>query len=74
MALKDRDINTRRYAAGARDVKRERPLEVEVADSSARVEAWLAAEQTSPSQRAEREEEVVALADDCSVQQRPRWR
>ena len=37
-----------------RDVTRERSLEASIEQSSARIEAWLAADQSSPSQRAER--------------------
>jgi RNA polymerase sigma-70 factor (ECF subfamily) len=45
-----------------RDVARERSLEAAAEESAARLEAWLAAEQSSPSQRAERDEEAVRLA------------
>jgi RNA polymerase sigma-70 factor (ECF subfamily) len=47
---------------GKRDVARERSLEAVIAESSARLEAWLAAEQSSPSERAVREEELIRLA------------
>src|SRR5262245_42422285 len=52
----------RRFSAGARDVGLERSLEASLDESSARVEAWLAAGHTSPSQRADRNEQLLALA------------
>ena len=48
----------RDFRRDRRDVNREQALEA----SSARVEAWLAAEQSSPSERAERSEEAARLA------------
>jgi RNA polymerase sigma-70 factor (ECF subfamily) len=45
-----------------RDVARERSLEADLDQSSARLGAWLAAEQSSPSRRVERDEEAVRLA------------
>jgi RNA polymerase sigma-70 factor, ECF subfamily len=48
---------------GKRDVDRERSLEAELAESSARLEAWWAAEQSSPSQQAARKEQALQLAD-----------
>lgn len=45
-----------------RDVKRERPLEAAIGDSFSRAEGWLAADQTSPSQRAANVEEFIHLA------------
>jgi RNA polymerase sigma-70 factor (ECF subfamily) len=45
-----------------RDVGRERSLERDLEESSARLGDWLAAEQSSPSQRAQREERAVLLA------------
>ncbi len=48
---------------GKRDVSRERSLEAELADSSARLEASLAAPQSSPSGRAMHNEELLRLAD-----------
>jgi RNA polymerase sigma-70 factor (ECF subfamily) len=52
----------RRYLdAGKRDAGRERSLHAAVEGSSARLEALLAADQTSPSQRAVRHEELLRL-------------
>jgi RNA polymerase sigma-70 factor (ECF subfamily) len=52
----------RRYATEARDVARERPLEARLHESSAHLADWLAADASTPSQRAVREEELLALA------------
>ena len=52
----------RKFSAAARDVAREQSLDAALDASSARLEAWLAAEQSSPSQRAERKEQAVVLA------------
>ena len=46
-----------------RDTSRERSLEAAIETSSARLEAWLAAEQSSPSERAERNEAILRLVD-----------
>jgi RNA polymerase sigma-70 factor (ECF subfamily) len=47
-----------------RDVCRERPAEAAALErSSVRLEAWLAAEQSSPVERAERNEQLSLLAD-----------
>jgi RNA polymerase sigma-70 factor (ECF subfamily) len=53
----------RRYATKTRDVGRERPLEARLRQSSARLAGWLEAAGSSPSERAAREEELLALAD-----------
>jgi RNA polymerase sigma-70 factor (ECF subfamily) len=52
----------RRFTTAARDIDRDRSLEGQLAASSARLGAYLAAPQSSPSQRALREEELVRLA------------
>src|SRR6516162_4406073 len=53
----------RKFTAEARAVARERSLEAALAGSSARLEAWLRADQSSPSQHAVREEELLHLAE-----------
>src|SRR5947209_991876 len=57
----------RAFGQARRDVGRERSLEEAVHESSARLQAWLAAEQSSPSQRAERQEDVAQLAEALSM-------
>jgi RNA polymerase sigma-70 factor, ECF subfamily len=52
----------RQYATEGRDVGRERSLEARLEESSARLENWLAADQSSPSQQASRQEELLRLA------------
>jgi RNA polymerase sigma-70 factor (ECF subfamily) len=53
----------RRFETRARDVARERSLEADLELSSSRLECLLAADDTSPSQRAVRCEELLRLAD-----------
>jgi RNA polymerase sigma-70 factor (ECF subfamily) len=52
----------RRLGAGKRNVAREQSLEAALEQSSARLEAWLAVEQSSPAARLERQEQAVRLA------------
>jgi len=52
----------RDFGRDKRDPAREQAPEAALDASSARLEAWLAAEQSSPSQRAERKEQAVVLA------------
>jgi RNA polymerase sigma-70 factor (ECF subfamily) len=52
----------RRFSAGARDLGRERSLEAELDLSASRLEGLLAADQTSPSERAVRGEDLLRLA------------
>jgi RNA polymerase sigma-70 factor, ECF subfamily len=58
--LKD---EVRRFTAGKRDARREVSLEAALEQSSARLEAWLEAEQSSPSEQAIRHEQLLRLAD-----------
>jgi RNA polymerase sigma-70 factor (ECF subfamily) len=53
----------RDFGRAKRDATRERSLEAALDDSSARLANWLAVGQSSPSQRAERHEEAVRLAE-----------
>jgi RNA polymerase sigma-70 factor (ECF subfamily) len=53
----------RKLGAAARDVEREVSLEAALEKSSARLEGWLAAQQSSPSQQAIHHEQMLALAD-----------
>jgi RNA polymerase sigma-70 factor (ECF subfamily) len=52
----------RRFGGRQRDVSRERSLEAALAESSARIEAWLAARDSSPSDAALRHEQQFRLA------------
>ena len=53
----------RGFRRAKRDVARERSLEQAMDHSSARLDAWLAAEQSSPSQRAIQHERAIHLAN-----------
>jgi RNA polymerase sigma-70 factor (ECF subfamily) len=53
----------RAFARARRDVARERSLDEAIAESSARLEGWLAAEQSSPSECAQRNEQALRLAE-----------
>ena len=53
----------RKFRRGKRRIDLERSLEGELAESSARIERWLAGEQTAPSVRADRNEELVRLSE-----------
>ncbi|HZV04522.1 MAG TPA: sigma-70 family RNA polymerase sigma factor [Gemmataceae bacterium] len=53
---------TRRFEAKVRDIGRERSLEADLEQSSSRLECLFAADETSPSQRAVRCEELLRLA------------
>jgi RNA polymerase sigma-70 factor (ECF subfamily) len=55
-------LAVRNFGRAKRDVGRERSLEAALDDSSARLDAWLAADQSSPSQKADRNEQVRRLA------------
>lgn len=52
----------RQFGRAQRDVALERSFEVAMEDSSVRMEAWLAADQSSPSERVIRQEELQQLA------------
>lgn len=53
----------RDFGRDKRDQNRERSLQAAVDASSARIEVWLAAEQSSPSQQAQRNEQVLELCN-----------
>lgn len=52
----------RKLATAARDVGRECSLETELEQSSARLEAWLASEESAPPEQAMRNEQLLYLA------------
>ena len=53
----------RDFGRDKRNINRERELQAAVHASSVRLEAWLASEQSSPSQKAQRNERVLKLCD-----------
>ena len=53
----------RQYTRGRRDVALERSLQASLEQSSLRLEAWLAADRSSPSQQALRQERFLHLAE-----------
>lgn len=53
----------RRFGRGKRDMSLEKSLQTAVDESSARIDVWLAAEGSSPSERAIHEERLVRLAE-----------
>jgi RNA polymerase sigma-70 factor (ECF subfamily) len=53
----------RRFSTEARDVARERAIEIDLEQSASRVESWLAAEQSTPSQQVVHAEQLVRLAE-----------
>lgn len=53
----------RKLAAQKRDVRREWSLDAALDQSASRLGRWLAAEQSSPSQRAIRQEELLQMAE-----------
>jgi RNA polymerase sigma-70 factor (ECF subfamily) len=57
----------RRLTARKRDFRREWSLESALDQSASRVEQWLAAEQSSPSGRAIREEELLRMAESLAA-------
>jgi RNA polymerase sigma-70 factor (ECF subfamily) len=53
----------RDFGRGKRDLQRERTLQGAVDGSSARIEAWLAAQQSSPSEKLQHEERLLQLCE-----------
>jgi RNA polymerase sigma-70 factor (ECF subfamily) len=53
----------RDFERGRRDIDRERSLEADLDRSASALEVWLAAEQSSPSEQAQRNEELLRLAE-----------
>ncbi len=53
----------RAFGRAKRDVRQERSLQAALDESSSRLEGWLAVGDSSPSQRAQRQEELLHLAE-----------
>jgi len=53
----------RKLKTAKRDVRRERSLDAALDASSARLAGWLAADESSPSQKAQRNEQLLQVAD-----------
>ncbi len=53
----------RKYSAGTRDVNREQSLEKVLEESSARLERWMVPDQSGPEQQADRQEQLLQLAE-----------
>jgi RNA polymerase sigma-70 factor, ECF subfamily len=51
----------RKLSADKRDIRRERSLEAAMQESASRIEGWLASQQSSPSQRVQRQERSAEL-------------
>jgi RNA polymerase sigma-70 factor, ECF subfamily len=63
----------RDHTRQVRDVRRERSIHADLDESASRLEGWLAANESSPSQRAQRQEHAILLAEaltDLPEQQR----
>ncbi len=58
---------SRDLGRGKRDVDRERSLERALEQSSQRLEQWLAADDSSPGERAERNEELACLGESLAT-------
>jgi len=64
----------RKLTAGKRDVRREWSLDAALDQSASRVEEWLAAEQSSPSQHVIRQEELLRMAESLASLPEPQRR